>query len=213
MTTPSSLAPSSRQYDSYTVCSLVSSRSHPIFVPDVRIKECRLLSTTITRPVALCPPYLLPISRREPSRSGAGLRRYVCSIPSSSTTFYMKPFPQVYITGPEKSDNAILCVFDIFGFVIRSLLLPHGAILIVTFPKIFMCSTASNLKHNLAQTSSPPASIPVSSCLTSFTRIHLFLCPFFRRRPTTLSRRSRTSSAPRRTRRTRWQRLTRQAKR
>lgn len=26
---------------------------------------------------------------------------------------------QVYITGPEKSDNAILCVFDIFGLVTR----------------------------------------------------------------------------------------------
>lgn len=29
-------------------------------------------------------------------------------------------YVQVYITGPEKSDNAILCVFDIFGSVSRS---------------------------------------------------------------------------------------------
>jgi len=48
-----------------------------------------------------------------------------CSIPPVQSDYQpkgsIKPFGdfnRVYITGPEKSDNALVCVYDIFGYFV-----------------------------------------------------------------------------------------------
>ncbi len=73
-----------------------------------------------------------------------------CSIPPVQSDYQpkgsIKPFGdfnRVYVTGPEKSDNALVCVYDIFGYFISRT--------VEARPIESNCNTVSSHKPNKAQ--------------------------------------------------------------